>query len=311
MAIKLTCGILTYGNRKHLLIPVVERLLTQDDIQVFIFCNGIETSLFDYYKKRFSHRQVSFVYSPNNLGSAGGYHELIKHISNLDATVPLMLLDDDNLVPNDFASKVVPKLGQTSDILYINREDRKILVQARNDKKPCLELGTKNSFLGRDFFAKLFPVFESTPSDLIAAPYSGLILPTGVLKKAILPNKDYFLYADDHEYTYRLVTSHGFNILLVDDITITDLEASFHLDKTHNSFLSNRYLNAEKLRLHYSVRNQFHFGLKRSDSKFIFSANVLGVSFFILLGFLVRGKFKQMVWFLSAIKAGLQFKEVV
>ncbi|MFY8273987.1 glycosyltransferase [Pseudoalteromonas sp. SSDWG2] len=309
MPIGLSVAILTYGKRKRLLFSVVDALLNQDYKFIYIYCNGLDYDCFAEIKRKYNNRGVFLFYSPDNLGSAGGYNNLIEYASSHNNVNHLLLLDDDNLVPSDFFEKVTPQLSETeNEILFINRKDREILRLARDSSKPCLELGTKNSFLGRDIFSKKYPDYEKTESDLIAAPYSGLILPPSILKKRILPNKDYFLYADDHEYTYRLVTEHGYKIKMIDDVSITDLEHSFHLEKK-STFLANRYLEAPKIRLFFSVRNQLYFGLSRSNRRLLFYTNVILVSCFILLGFLVRLDIKRVFWFLSALKAGFRMEK--
>jgi GT2 family glycosyltransferase len=306
----LNIGVLTYGERKHLLVPVLERLLAQSGIDIFVLCNGIEDELYDFYLKTFDlYEQIVFIRSQKNTGSAGGYHELIKYVANVDASKYLLLLDDDNMVPEDFSSKL-KNINLGSDINFINRANRKVLVKSRDLRMPCLQIGTKNSFLGRDIFKAIYSSYEITDGDLIAAPYSGLILPPSVLTSSILPNKTYFLYADDHEYTYRLVTQYGYKLILIDDISLIDLEESFHMKKDSFSFLSNRYLHADKLRLYFSVRNQVHFGLKRSESKFVFTVNGLAVSAYILLGFLLRGQFRKIAWYFDAVISGCYFKDI-
>jgi len=308
MTIKISVATLTYGERKQFLYQTVDQLLTQNFEQIYIYCNGISLPYFRKITKKYHQDNVKILYSKINRGSAGGYHELVKYASTQDPMQYLLLLDDDNLISTDFSDKVIPLLEGCDSIIFINRANRRVLVEARDSKRPCLELGTKNSFLGRDIFKQFLPSYEQSDSDLIAAPYSGLILPPTVLQKRILPNKAYFLYADDHEYTYRLVTAHNYKISLITDLAITDLEDSFHLDKRNQGFLSNRYIEAEKLRVFYSVRNQFFFGLNRCDNKWLFTINVTLVSAYITLGFILRGKFKQIGWFFSAIKNGFNIE---
>lgn len=305
----LSVAILTYGERKHLLYPVINAVLQQNVKNIYVYCNGISIALLNEYREKYKATNIDIIDSRVNLGSAGGYNELIKYVTKHNAHNFLLLLDDDNLVPSDLVKQLENKTISDNDILFINRKDRGILIQAKETNQPCLELGTINSFLGRDIFKSVCSSYEKIEGDLIAAPYSGLILPPSVLSKNLLPNKAYFLYADDHEYTYRLVTKHQYKITLVNSLTIKDLESSFHLVPKRFSFLSNRYLNAERLRLYHSVRNQFYFGRKRSQNKILFYLNVIFISSFILLGFIVKGDLKRVKYFLSSLIDGFKMKD--
>jgi len=296
----LAVGVLTYGERNHLLYPVIDRLLEQGLNVIYVYCNGIKRSLFGALRERYKNDNVILVYSDENLGSAGGYYKLLEYVAEADCSKFLMLLDDDNLVPNNFTEILKDIDVKDNEILFINRKDRHILVEAKKQKKPWLDIGSKNSFLGHDYFRGLIPAYEEVKGDLLVAPYGGLILQREIIEKAIYPNKSYYLYADDYDYTYRLVTKHGYVIRLIDDLEIEDIETSFHLENKSVGLFSNRYIRAPKIRLYYSVRNQMLFAVNRVDNWLVFGINSVFTSLYINFGFIVRLDFKRVIWFLLA-----------
>ena len=118
-----------------------------------------------------------------------------------------------------------------------------------------------------------------------------------------MPKKELYLYADDYEYTYRLVTQYGFQITFSDNIEIEDLEKSFHLKKG-NRVLSNRYSHSSEVQLYYSVRNNTWLGLNRCQSKLLFLSNLCIFSPVYLGQFLLNMQFQSIKTFSKALKDG-------
>lgn len=301
-------GILTYSNRGDLLFRTLSRALDLCKGKVFVFFNGCDSDVENEIKKIFrDFNNIIYLKALTNLGSSGGYRELIKGIARQEPKLHVILLDDDNLLPRELNWALDSLVLKKNEIGILNRSGREILLDSKHSKKPWLLLGTTNSFLGRDIFSKIFLGVEETEGDVLAAPYGGLILPPLVLESMILPRKDYFLYADDYEYTYRLVRKFGFLIKLVEGAKIQDLEMSFHLGKSRMIF-RNRYLEVDNSRLYYSVRNQTNFGLLRNKNRFLFYCNVVVVSFYFVVGFALRFKFDKVVTFVKAVVAGIRMK---
>ncbi|MFZ8341019.1 hypothetical protein ACO1LU_14805, partial [Staphylococcus aureus] len=51
---------------------------------------------------------------------------------------------------------------------------------------------------------KMIPRKYAEVNRLITAPYSGLIFPVKLLDEVGLPNKDFYLYSDDIDFTLRI-----------------------------------------------------------------------------------------------------------
>lgn len=301
--INLSAATVTYGNRLKYLFPVIDQLLKQDFNYIYIYCNGVSESILNKIKNKFNSSRVIVLFSEENIGSAGGYNELISYLSNLSNIDHLLLLDDDNLVPDDCFQKISSISKGCNDLYYFHRPDRNLPKRAKELKDPQLILGEKNSFLGRSIFKKENSNEAPYSGDLLAAPYGGLLLNRKALVTGILPKKELYLYADDYEYTHRLVTENNLIIIFSEAFTIEDLEKSYHLKKGVR-LLSNRYTNANELQLFYSVRNSTWFGLSRSNSKIKWFSNMLIYSSVYLTQFLITGQLKKIKLFTKAVYEG-------
>jgi len=295
-----SAAILTYSDRGEILISVIDGLLKYKLNKIYIFCNEVPALTLEHLRDRFSEGHVIFIQSKNNLGSAGGYFELLKYISLNDESDYILLLDDDNKLQHcdsfDF-------IDDSDTIYYINRPSRKAVVSTIESGNAAKILGPKAGFLGRS----IFPSHYEEPcigTDLMAAPYGGMMLPKKVLTLGVFPDKDYFLYADDYAYSYSLVADYGFKIKFVESAQIVDLEDSFHLESKRNLF-RNRYMSANRVQLYYSVRNQIYFILSTSTNKLLFYINLIVFYPVFLFQFLLTGNFPKARLFTSAVCDGL------
>jgi GT2 family glycosyltransferase len=304
MSLKISAATLTYGDRLEFLYPSVDCLLTQTFDHVYIYCNGVSALVLEKIQTRYQQDSVTVLHSQTNLGSAGGYYELLRYIIKENNSDHVLLLDDDNLVPQDCFEKISMLHIEADELYYFHRPDRALPKKAKELKRPEYVLGTENSFLGRDAFIKFQKQQTEYEGDLLAAPYGGLLLSRAALDSGVMPKKEIYLYADDYEYTNRLVTEFNFKIIFSEVFLITDLEKSFHLKKGLR-ILTNRYSNASELQLYYSVRNSVWLGLKRSNSKFIYSLNGCIYSSIFFIQFLFSFNFKKIRVFSKAIYDGV------
>ena len=303
MTSKVSVATLTYGDRKTFLFKVVDRLLTQDFEYIYIYCNGISLSNLNEIEERYKKENIIILYSKDNLGSAGGYHELLHYITKNDNSDYVLLLDDDNLVPEN-CHNIISHLSITDSQLYsFHRSDRMLAKLVKELDKPEKIIGSANSFLGRDFFTFVRNSESFYQGDLAAAPYGGLLLNRKSLDTGVLPRKELYLYADDYEYTYRLISEFNFEVIFSEAFIIEDLEKSYHLKKG-GRILNNRYSHASNMQLYYSVRNNTWLGLKRKKSMTIFLSNLFICTIIFSTQFLFSFKFNNIKLFFKAIKDG-------
>lgn len=303
MTSKVSVATLTYGDRKTFLFKVVDRLLSQNFVDIYIYCNGISLTNLNEVKERYKEERVTILYSKINLGSAGGYHELLRYITKNDSSDYLLLLDDDNLVPKN-CHEIISNLAINDNQLYsFHRSDRMLAKRVKELEKPEKIIGSANSFLGRDFFSFLKNSETIYQGDLAAAPYGGLLLNRKSLDTGVLPRKELYLYADDYEYTYRLISEFNFEVVFSEAFIIEDLEKSYHLKKG-GRLLNNRYSHASNMQLYYSVRNNTWLGLKRKKSMTIFISNLFICTVVFSIQFILSLKFNNVRLFFKAIRDG-------
>jgi|TARA_B110000908_G_scaffold171900_1_gene236443 GT2 family glycosyltransferase len=295
----------TYGDRSIYLYQNVDKLLNEGFCNIYVLFNGVNAKLVMDAKKRYEDKKVVFIVSKKNTGSAGGYYRLLKYILKYDDCDRVLLLDDDNLVPDKFLEKATKICKLSKDIYYFNRPDRALPFKAYLEKKPKKIFGDDSNFLGRTIF-KIRNIDEKNyTGDLLAAPYGGLLLPRSALEVNVFPDTDFFLYADDYDYTFRLCTDAKFNITLVNEPEIKDLEKSYHLKGRSRSLLRNRYHYASGQQLFFSVRNQIFLSLRESSFLPLFFANVILFSMIYLLQFFLNFQLKKAFIFLKAVFKGL------
>ena len=95
----------TYGDRSIYLYQNVDKLLNEGFCNIYVLFNGVNAKLVMDAKKRYEDKKVVFIVSKKNTGSAGGYYRLLKYILKYDDCDRVLLLDDDNLVPDKFLEK--------------------------------------------------------------------------------------------------------------------------------------------------------------------------------------------------------------
>ncbi len=305
--LRVAAGTITYGNRSGFLYRTVDQLITEDFDRIYVLFNGVSRIVVSEAEARYAGRQVFFIVSDQNEGSAGGYLRLLSYVLKNDDCDRLLLLDDDNLVPNGFLGRALDVCARSSDIFYFHRPDRVIPLQTCLEEKPWKILGSDCNFLGRNIFSKTPISLATNDGDLLAAPYGGLFLPRAAIEKGIFPDREFYLYADDYDYTFRLCVEGGFNIVFVRHPEIMDLEKSFHVKDRGLSLFKNRYSDATEQQMYFSVRNQVYFSLRESSFATKFFLNMAVISPIFLIQFLIVFEYKKAYLFLKAMIAGTRW----
>lgn len=276
----------TYGDRSKLLNEVVSAIFRSqcsEFISKLIVVNNASDEKTQEYLDRLQKLdpRVQLIHFPENTGSAGGFG------AGLSAALKegcnyIWLLDDDN-VPEDNALLELLKAAEkdsTAAFLSLRTDRRTFIAYAKGrSRDECF--GRKNSFLGfswRDIPRKIWhgsnfrasasnASTPATPRVVPYAPYGGLLLKKEHVEQVGYPCTDFYLYADDNEFTYRL-TEAGIPIQLVPTSCLADVDASWHVKTGRSSHFVSSYIllrvNAESLcRLYYMVRNQSYFEFNR------------------------------------------------
>ena len=296
---KVCSVIVTYGDRFHLLKQVIEACYKEGVDKVIVIDNASEENskkqLKEYEKE--NQDRLKVIYLEENTGSAGGYKRGLQEAYECEECEYIWLLDDDNMPQKDslkvlkeFWGKLENKEKEKKVSLLSFRPDRMAYKEAIMTNNPNLVLGRKNSFLGfhildlpkkvlrvlkRKIGIKTFVEDKNIKSGKVAvAPYGGMFFHKKIIDNIGYPREEFFVYADDHEWSYR-ITKRGGKIILVLDSKLKDIDISWNLkEKAKSPFYS--YLNeGGDFRVYYAVRNRVHFDLQYLvNNRFLYKINM-------------------------------------
>lgn len=272
--------IVTYNNRYKLTHKVIQSLLKLNLCQIVLVDNGsnLESNLF-YKNLILQNNRISLVRNEENLGSSGGFSTGIEFVQNNLSVDFLWFLDDDN-VPEIDALKAL--LLSRKLLLLDNKINDVVLYSYRGssrsfDKKSVqhgqIKKYDENNFMGFNFTKQIkneinkkseFPNYPLVR--VFYGPYGGAFFSLKLIKKIGLPRSDFFVYADDHEYTDR-VNKLDIKQFLVYNSQLNDIDQSFNEDgffgknvsdtKVYYTFRNHVYLNQ------FTITNKLHYLLNK------------------------------------------------
>jgi GT2 family glycosyltransferase len=263
----------TYGDRWPLLARVLEYIEADPKIDhVVVVDNGAHTPVAALVE-RACLRKAIVVRNPRNLGSAAGFKLGIATVLPYQPAW-IWLLDDDNL-PDPIALDMIlrsaaeldpAERGRTAFVAF--RPEHHVDVAAGEDVRRCFP--PHSSFCGfhvgdiphkvwRRIRRRRPPALREMPARVALpyAPYGGLFFHRNLLDKIGTPNEALVLYADDTEFSSRIVQSGG-RLWLLTGAPIIELEPSWNTKRARSSFEAWLTGNAD-FRVFYRARNRAYF----------------------------------------------------
>ncbi|MBN1765572.1 MAG: glycosyltransferase [Sedimentisphaerales bacterium] len=322
-----TCAVIvTYGNRFCFMGRVVTALVDSGIDRIVIVDNkSSDESVISLNKIVNKNTNISIVRLQTNSGSASGYKTGIEEAIKQTDCDFLWLLDDDN-VPRCDALQVLKILWTTIDYakkdelmsLVSFREDRPLYLRAVRENNPQIVLGRKNIF--RAFHIadiirkaidcllrkknKLPPYPTKEYGEIYAAPYGGMFFNKKLIETIGYPNENYYLYVDDHEFSYRIIKKGG-KMYLVPKSIVEDIDQSWHT-RTDGFAFSRIARDDNYVRLYYSVRNRIYFEqTELVDNWLVYLINMLIYCIFVLVVALAGLRVKNIKVFFTAVYHGL------
>jgi len=334
---KVSIVIVTYGQRLQYLNQVIQKLLMQtySVFEIIIVDNNSSDMTKQYLRDLTkSYKQIKIINLMENTGSAYGFKAGLNKIFNDSECDYIWLLDDDNM-PELTALEILISI---IDIYSIKNElialqSLRIVFDFYNkianggDVKKLL--GRKNSFLVFHFLdlpSKIYYKFKKNNitdlqnksklnyfPELPYSPYGGLLLHRDILNIIGLPNEQFFLYSDDHEFTHRIISNQG-KILLIPHSKIIDIDQSWHGKQKFLPVAIRCNNNKDLFRIYYANRNKIYFQkLNLVDNYLIFYFNFVFYTIHVLISgigyFICTGEIKYlyaMKNYILAIKDGLR-----
>ena len=268
--VDLAAVVVTYGQRWRHLSQVLISLDKDPDVgHVVVVVNGpsdVTSPRVDGSLPATPHTAVRL---DRNRGSAGGFAVGLDVATCLvESDGLILMLDDDNRPqPDAIAALLLRASGNPdADGFLMNRYTRADIARAVRYGRTLRE--ARNTFasfsVGRALRKRAlrFRRVDAHRDQAVraeVAPYGGLAMRRSTIERIGLPREDYFLYSDDHEYSYRITASAGF-VELVEDAVLDDLELSWHQQRS--TLLPWMDPDAPELRVYYTVRNRVHFERK-------------------------------------------------
>jgi GT2 family glycosyltransferase len=320
---KVSVVTVTYGKRWILLREVLSSVIDNELVNDIIVVNNNADDQINPLCKNLSNK-ITVINLNENTGSANGFHIGISEAVKKDNQY-IWLLDDDNKPNNNALENLVDNTqklqsqDQDKGVWGISslRNDRKELIQAANNFKPKDIFPSENSFLGfhilqipskilKKVFKKNYSGKRITNKELVQiplAPYGGFFFNKNLISKIGLPNKDFYLYSDDYEFTHR-VNTHGGNLYLDPNSIVEDLEQSWFVE-TKQPYILSLITSSKVNRIYYGIRNRVYFENKNLVNNFkIYKINKF---FFLLIinilsMFLVKRERKRLI--MRAIRDG-------
>ena len=206
-------GVVTY-NRLELLKKVITGLRNQTVIPDKIFV--INNSSTDGTEKWLLEQTDLTVIKQNNLGSSGGQYRSIKAM--FDAGYEWIWIMDDDVVPvSDCLENLIDN---------ISANEIRVPLRWGEDGAPfffdTIEFNMKNPFktIWTEILSKKY--LENKVITAQGITFEGPIFHRSVMEKIGLPQKDFFIFADDTEYMMR-AQKHGFKTMIMRDARLDRL----------------------------------------------------------------------------------------
>lgn len=185
--------VVTY-NRKELLKECIEALLQSENIQSDILVvdnastDGTKAYIYEYIETG----KIIYHRSEKNVGGAGGFH-IGMEVALSKGYSYVWLMDDDTIVEKDTLEKLLiadKKLdgnyGFLSSVAYWT------------DGSLC------NMNLQRTGIKKIVTDYEEDYTKIIMATFVSFFVKADTIRKVGLPIKEFFIWADDLEYSRRI-----------------------------------------------------------------------------------------------------------
>lgn len=195
---KLGVVIVTY-NRVNLLKECVDACLKQTyEFDSICVVNNNSTDGTKEYLNQLNDPKINIIDLKENLGGSYGFYEGIKFFENKNLDY-ILLIDDDAIISQDYNKNIVK---------YMNKNIKNLVGfsgSVTTDGK--IQYGHRQFLPNKEKFIKIDSNSDNYIEDYFdydISTFCGLYVNMDVVKKIGLPEKDFFIWFDDTEYSLRL-----------------------------------------------------------------------------------------------------------
>lgn len=288
---KILAVVVTF-NRKEMLAECLQSLLDQQSpCDILIVDNASTDGTFESISTVVSRPNINYVNTEANLGGAGGFNFALKYVYGLDYDY-YWLMDDDTIPDTDALTRLI-EVAKSKDNHF-----GFIASFARfTDGNACLmnlPKLTSDWYDGNKYTSGVVKINQAT--------FVGFFTQKKVVKKLGLPIKDFFIWADDTEYSRRIAATYPSYLALNSQVT--------HKMKKNGNVSFRMFLREDGNRVDryfYSYRNKFFLARQEGVlATLLYSAKV--VSKFILTPFLAKdNRWRKMRIIMRGFTSGIFF----
>ena len=190
---KVIAIVVTY-NRKELLKECIEALLDQDykNCDVLVIDNASTDGTQEFIKRYIDDKKIFYRNTGENLGGAGGFNYGLKEAYKIGCDF-MWLMDDDCIVKKDSLTKFI----EVDKELNGNYGFLSSKVLWKDDSICKMNIQKKNIIQKVD-------EWDIDKQKIIMATFVSFFVKRDIVKKVGLPIKDFFIWADDLEYSRRI-----------------------------------------------------------------------------------------------------------
>lgn len=315
---QITIVTVTYGSRCALLSKVVKHAVAQGIRKIIVVDNGAEWDVAAWASNNF-YPYIEVVTLSRNTGSAEGFGTGIDCAIKSGAEF-IWLMDDDNVPDELCVTNLIQCYQSISSSAALNKFAVCAIRQSTKTRLHSNRTITRpDSFLSfhlYDIPAKVVSRLRRKKSEidltdyadnivmLDMAPYGGLLFHASVISLIGLPKKDFVLYGDDGEFTFR-ISQHGGLLVCCTKAGLTDIDTSWNANNESRSSFAVWLHGNNEMRIYYYARNQAWIDSHLTKAnKFMYNSNkFLYMTMLVAFAF-VWGRFKRLRVIFRAIREG-------
>lgn len=208
--------LVTY-NRKDYLLKCLDALINQSYTinRIFVIDNNSNDETYDvcheFINRKLSNTDIIYFNTGENLGGAGGFEFGIKLALKEDICADYLWIMDDDVLPKDSCLESLMKYANDNSIVQPIRryKDGEFVISESSN------INLKNPFSSLKVnFIKNDDVLKNDALSISCFPFEGPLIPVNIINKIGYPRSDFFIMADDTEFSIRATLS-GFQINMV------------------------------------------------------------------------------------------------
>ncbi|WP_113886028.1 glycosyltransferase family 2 protein [Clostridium butyricum] len=287
---EIICVVVTY-NRKKMLVENIEALLKQSykKFDILVVDNASTDGTYEEILSFIDKKEVNYVNTERNLGGAGGFSFGVKYAIENNYKY-CWVMDDDTIMNYDALESLINKVDMLKDKFSFLCS----LVKWK-DGEIC-----KMNIPGID--KKWIYTIDPSIKNLIPIEYGSFVscfINIKYVKLVGLPIKEFFIYADDYEFTQRLYSKeHGY--LDLDSIAIHKMGKNNPLNfLEENPNRIDRYV--------YMYRNSMYISRKKGGINVVKQFLVCGRDILKVIFKPNSNKFRKVLIILKGMVKGLMF----